>query len=727
LNSSTLPTQCWRIRAALLALCVGHVTLGLGLFSGWVASGKDLGFSPLYHLLNAALPPQALRVLQSGVGALGLVAVYLLGVRLLSPGAGLLSAGLLAVASPVLLAEATLEPALWGMVLCLAGIALLARARTPAGFEVRWLAGAGLLLGLAGAARPLGLLVLVFAVAWVDQVLKGHSSRQRLAAAAALLAAGGLTFGAMTFAGNATSPRVGVLLYSGNRPESTGLGASHPSLLLLYSAQLRMPEPSVYERFALAEGLLRGEPGLYWAVKTNRFATLEPGTFLGLLGRKLAFFLFGPDPEVRQLEKYPLPGTLTLTLLGLAGLMAALWRRERLGPLLIPLAASTLLALLFFVTSHHRLAALPVWALLAGGLAMTVWRERRSPRRLGAALLPLAVCLPLPWLFPFIHEVRDAIEREAASTRMADGLTRALQAGHYDEATRLYQGLLASNPFTAQLPPLRGVPFESPELAARVREPTPASPMEHLFEAERARLAGSCDAALAAAGVAEAAGYLGARSDTLWDPALVAADCLLRRGDTRGAMSATERSLDRRGGTLDALAFAIAGAELLPQEYGRRRADWEGTLFSLHDWHSARYARARARVRWGRFQGALEDADLVLALEPDLAPVRYVRATALSGLGRHAEAAADYARALALLPSFNFPTAPMESTVAARLAEAPDSPDVLALAAEHHLRAGRLELARELARRAPQDARLAALTRELASARPSGITVPPPP
>jgi len=151
----------------------------------------------------------------------------------------------------------------------------------------------------------------------------------------------------------------------------------------------------------------------------------------------------------------------------------------------------------------------------------------------------------------------------------------------------------------------------------------------------------------------------------------------------------------------------------------------------LHDLASARQARGLARLRWGRYAGALEDADAVLAVIPDLAVTHHLRAAALAGLGRDAEALQAYTRALRTLPSFNFPTAPLERAVAARLAEAPDSPGVLALATEHHLRAGRLELARTLASRAsaaaPRDAGLAALAQELAKARPAGVPVPAPP
>lgn len=68
--------------------------------------------------------------------------------------------------------------------------------------------------------------------------------------------------------------------------------------------------------------------------------------------------------------------------------------------------------------------------------------------------------------------------------------------------------------------------------------------------------------------------------------------------------------------------------------------------------------------------------------------------------------------------------------MAARLAEAPEEWRVVAIAAEHHLRAGRLALARELYARAsalsPKDAGLARMVRDLTAATPSGIAVPPP-
>jgi hypothetical protein len=748
------------------------VALGLGLLPGWMFSkypdsarmllarsmpaeqGAD--FSPLYLLLNVVLSPTVLRVAQSLVGAVGLAAVYVVGARLLSPAVGLLAAGLLAVTEPVLLYEATLEPDLLVMVLNLGALALLAHARPH--FGVRWGVGAGLLLGLSGATRPTGLLILGVALVWMQWELRGAPRRSRLISGAALLAAGVFAAWLPAQVVRATvgshlgaTMSAGAVLHMANRPEGTGLGAHPPLLVKQYEAQLRSPDRpdhahSLYRQFARAEqgeelSPLRTE--LFWMGKTLNFALEEPATFLGLMGRKLAFFLFGPDGhdivEVRRAESrlggLPLLSAQVLGLLGLAGLLAALVRRERVGLIAGYLVASTALVAGFYVVSRYRLGALPAWALLAAALAVAAFHARRTPRQLvglGALAVPV---LALPYLFPFLKDAAQLQARSDAVSEQGAALSVALRSGRLDEATRAFEQLQAANPFTVLARPLRGVPFESPKLASRsaalaVERFGVDTPLGLFFAAELARRAGHCEQALEAARAAADAGYRGAFYDMSLDPGLVAAECLLTQGDRPGALKEAEASLERRGGTLDVLAFAAAAAESLP-EAAESRQRWETKLFALHDRLSAHHARGHARLRWGNFAGALEDANAVLAAIPDLAVTHYLRAAALAGLGRNAEAVEAYARALRRLPGHNYPTAPLEPALAARLAEAPGSAALLALAAEHHLRAGRLELARELALRAntsaPENTGLVALVRELSAASPAGVAVPPPP
>ncbi|MCP3169205.1 glycosyltransferase family 39 protein [Myxococcus qinghaiensis] len=757
----------------LLVLCVAHVALGLVLLPGSMFAkypdsarllmtdrmlpeqGAD--FSPLYLLLNVALSPTALRWVQSLAGAFGLLAVYVLGARLLSRAVGLLAAALVAVTTPVLLYEATLEPDLLVMVLNLGALALLAHARP--GFRTRWLVGAGALLGLSAATRPTGLAILVLASGWVLWETRHTARRTGLKVAGVLLLTGLFSSWLPAQVIRATvgshlgaTMSAGAVLHMGNRPEGTGLGAQPPTLIKQYEAQLRSPERpdhahSLYRQFARAEAgeeLSPTRTELYWMRKTLNFALEEPGTFLGLVGRKLAFFLFGPEGhdlvEVRRAEAglagLPLLNAQALGLLGLAGLGVLFARRRPIGLIVLYLAASTALAVGFYVVSRYRLAALPAWALLASALAVTMFESRRQPRVLGAIAMAVVLCLALPSFFPFVRDVDRMLERTEAVGSPGAAMSEALRAGHYDEATRAFEQLQAAHPFTALGRPLRGVPFESPAVAEHsgalsVEKLGVDTPMDLYFASELARRAGHCEQALEAARAAQAAGYRGALYDTSLDPALVIADCLLARGDGAGALRAAKESLEQRGGTLDALAFAVVGAEVLPEAAGEQRVRWESKLFAMHDLLSARHARGLARVRWGLYAGALEDADAVLAAVPDLAVTHHLRAVALAGIGRYPDALRAYARALQTLPGFNFETAPLEKAVAAGLAATPNAQAMLNVATEHHLRAGRLELARELATRAstlaPNDEALARLAKELAEARPAGVPIPPPP
>lgn len=769
-NASPSPpplSRRWLVPGVLGLTCLLHVVLGLGLLPGWMfgkypdsarmlSAGRlspeqGADFSPLYLLLNVVLSPGPLRLLQSIAGAVGLVAVYVLGARLVSRTAGLVAAALLAVTVPVLLYEATLEPDLLVMVFNLAALALLAAA-SP-GFRMPSVVGAGVLLGLSGATRPTGLFILGFAALWVAREAWGDG-RRRFLAPAVLLGVGFVASALPTLAVRAkvgsqlgATMSAGAVLHMGNRPEGTGLGAQPPTLLKQYEAQLRSPDRPdyahhLYREFARADtgqALSPADAELFWVKKTLAFARWEPGSFLGLVGRKLAFFLFGPDGhdlvEVRRAEArlgaWPLVSAQVLGLLGLAGLLVALWRRERVGLVLMYLVASSALALGFYVVSRYRVAALPAWALLVGVLVSTAVQARRRPRELAVCVGLVVAACTLPVLFPFVRDVQRQFERGETNAADSGALASALAAGRHDEATRAFVRLQAAQPFTALLRNVRGVPFESPEVAAHsaalsLERFGADTPMDLFFMAELARRAGQCEQALTAARAA--VGFRGVLYDTSLDPRLVAARCELAQGDRPGALADAVRSLEERGGTLDALAFAVAAAEALGDP---RREEWEQELFALHDSLDARHARGSARLVWGNAAGALADAEGVLALFPDLAPTEYLRASALAALGRHEEAVRSYTVALQRTPTAAFPTGPLEQAVAARLAEAPDAWRVVALAAEHHLRAGRLELARTLYARAltlaPKDAGLARAVRELEAARPSGITVPPPP
>ncbi|MFP2903309.1 hypothetical protein, partial [Corallococcus sp. 4LFB] len=250
--------------------------------------------------------------------------------------------------------------------------------------------------------------------------------------------------------------------HTGQPAGGTGLGAQPPTLVKQYEAQLRSAERPdyahhLYREFARADtghALSPADAELFWVKKTLAFAAWEPGTFLGLIGRKLAFFLFGPDGhdlvEVRRAEArlavWPLVSAQALGLMGLAGLLIALLRRVRVGWGVLYLFASSVLALGFYVVSRYRVAALPAWALFAGVGVAAVFQARRQPRALALYGGLTAAVFALPVLFPFVRDVQRQFERGETNAADASAMAAALAAGRYDEATRAFERLQAAQP-----------------------------------------------------------------------------------------------------------------------------------------------------------------------------------------------------------------------------------------------------------------------------------------
>src|SRR5215469_8897965 len=127
--------------AIVAAVSVVHLALGLLLLPQWMFSkypdfarllvqgrlepevGADI--SPLYLLVNLALAPGVVRVLQSILGSLSLFGVFLIARRLFGTLGGWIALALSALAAPLLLYEATLEPDLLILVVNVGALALL--------------------------------------------------------------------------------------------------------------------------------------------------------------------------------------------------------------------------------------------------------------------------------------------------------------------------------------------------------------------------------------------------------------------------------------------------------------------------------------------------------------------------------------------------------------------------------------------------------------------------
>jgi tetratricopeptide (TPR) repeat protein len=309
----------------------------------------------------------------------------------------------------------------------------------------------------------------------------------------------------------------------------------------------------------------------------------------------------------------------------------------------------------------------------------------------------------LPWATGFVGDAERLLKRGGAAAVAGANLESERARGQLDQATRLLVEVLAAQPYAVLSRNLRGLPFDSPRLNQRAAERAAAQfgsdhRLDAFLLAVLAARGGVCAPTLPALRELGEEGFRSAIYDASLDPALLAAQCQLARGKPTEALALVEDSLRRRPGTLDVLALAAAGAKVLGGSSGRAQAA-EAELFQLHDLLSARYALARARLAWGDPEGALAEADQVLVHLPEAGVVHYERARALAALGRNPEAVEAYGTALDAFPGYAFAPGPLDQAVRLRSAEAPDDPRVLTIAAEHALRSGRVQEARQLAAR----------------------------
>jgi tetratricopeptide (TPR) repeat protein len=717
---------------------ITHLVLGLVLLPGWMFSkypdfaqlllagklGPDEGgdVSPLYLLLNLGLSPHLLRILQSVLGSLAVALVFFIGRALFGRVTAWIALVLAGASAPLLLYEATLEPDLLILVADVAALCILVTRTTRRRLQPALIAGA--LLGLASAFRPSNLALLSMVVLWLGWSVRKDGWGRIFRVTGTGLISGALVLilplglvRASVGQQLAATMSVGEMLHICNRPEGNGIGYQSPSLVKLLEQQVRSherPDPfhSIYRRFArAAKGpqISAVACEAYWVERTAAFVQNEPGAWLHLVRAKLIVFLAGPDAhdiaELRRAElALPIPPLVSFrfaTAAGLAGLSACVLRRRRiavLGPYLLAIVA---VSLIFCVTSRYALMVLPVWCVLAGAFCAGTLKAMRRPRE----LIPFALALLVPLAISRMPELRASsrlVERASLSGASASEMERAARAGHLSEAEDAFVRAQAAQPFFRISRDLSDVPFERTELARASASQSEArfgsdSGADAYLQAKLFVLAGDCQSALPLTQRAAAAGFFGAVWDVALDPNLLAAECLLSRGDREGARERIASSLQRHPGTLTGLAWAAAAERTLGAQGGNRA---ERELLSLHDTLSAGYALSQALLAWGDPGGALLQADAVLRHLPEVAVVRYQRARSLIALGRTDDALEDYGLALSEFPAHGYETLPFDAAVAAKREANPNNPAVLALVAEHARRAGRLAEARDAAEKA---------------------------
>jgi len=350
--------------------------------------------------------PVAAALVQSALGALGVVFLYLFSRAAFSEGVALVAAALGAVSPALLLYESLrigdgLAAAFTSAVL-LASLALAEKPRPAAAL------GTGLLLGLATLARERFLLFapVLLAILAVRHRRRTAPMPRPLLVPALLLAGLAVPLGFslahnLAAAGDPVllSSSGGVNFFVGNRAGASG-SFDPPPELGLARTELYARARAVAEE---AEGrpLAASEVSSYWTRRGLReWGAASP---IPLLARKLSYFWKRFEiPDVVDYDgacrasvvlSLPLPGFRVVGPLALIGLVCAFLLRRKsdagLAVLLSLLGAHLAFLLLFFVTSRFRVSAVPCLLPLAGATVVYLAGAVRE-RRLGAAALALA-------------------------------------------------------------------------------------------------------------------------------------------------------------------------------------------------------------------------------------------------------------------------------------------------------------------------------------------------
>lgn len=375
------------------------------------------------------------RVVQAVLGALTAVLVAALAARAAGRRAGWIAGLLFAAYGPVLYFESELLPVALILALQTGALALVAFA-DPARLSRRRFAGAGLLLGVAAAARPTGFLLAGFVAAW--RVL-GLANRRRAAGDLATFAVAVLVpvlpFTAANLVGGGEPVLVswngGLNFYLGNGANADSLTAIQPGH---HWDKLQVAP------FRDGVRASRRAESDYWTRRALREMAADPVAWGAALSRKAIRLLQAREtPRNTDFEDFrresrvlavPLPGFALAAPLACLGLLLT-GRDARLAALrallACALAAAAVQNLAFFVADRYRLEAVPALCVLAALGAEAAIRRRG---RIGAA--PYAVAAAV-----FVFGQLDPLgERGIDEARAAIHRAVAMQHRGLEEGTR---------------------------------------------------------------------------------------------------------------------------------------------------------------------------------------------------------------------------------------------------------------------------------------------------
>jgi len=421
--------------------------------------------SPLYPFFLALVAKlagpglDAVRIVQSCVGALSVALVFALGRLTLGVRTGFAAAAFAAVYVPFVFFDGEyLEISL--VIAFVLGSLLTLESADRTGRTGR-AAVAGVLLGLAGLGKPN---LLLFApvgafwlcrAAWLPLLRRGQNTaddtRGRLLRAVLFFAAAGVVILPATVHNYRVeddlipvSSNAGINFYIGNHTGSPGLFQAPPEM----RRDLRVASLEIAER-ETGRRLSAGEVSDYWMDRTLGQIGEAPGRWLGLMGRK--FILFWNHYEVpnhHHLEfvkgfapvlRLPVGTFAVVAPLGLLGLGLAIRRRRRVGLLVLFGVTFMVSVIPFFITGRYRLAIVPVLLVGAGHAVVSLWAaaRQRAWRTLAVAAAVVAALAAAVGV--------DTVEFDFAPMHNAVGTVLARQ-DDLGAAAAAFEKALAENP-----------------------------------------------------------------------------------------------------------------------------------------------------------------------------------------------------------------------------------------------------------------------------------------
>ncbi len=322
--------------------------------------------------------------------------------------------------------------------------------------SLKWLAGAGVFLGVCVLAQGNILLFGIPAVLWI--IMRQRWRIDRKTAGAGVFCAGLiLIIGLVTFrnwmVGRDFVPvtaNLGINAYIGANPEADGL--FFPPEHITWNQEAMFRDAKAIARMETKQSLKPSEVSAFWTRKVLSFAYHQPVAFLKLSAQKLAYAFYirepmhdmefaGLRPSIRIFKVLPVDLRFILPL-GFLGMALSYRRFKELFVLYLAVVVLAYSLVFFFVTTRYRITYVPFMAVFAGAGIYGIgdfFRQRKNKQCLVACCAAAALFFLLNQNLPLEVQARhDAARERIVPAYTAQGFGYLLR-GDYESALKKAQ------------------------------------------------------------------------------------------------------------------------------------------------------------------------------------------------------------------------------------------------------------------------------------------------